>query len=140
MSPEAGGDGQGGVGVVGVGIGTRLRACRERIGLTQAQAAEKLHVEARSLQALETEDFDSFGAPVFVRGHIRRYCELVGENSVELVAIYNDTTRPVLPPVPTRMPNADRIADLRRFAVPALFALIGLVLLGVVWWVLKKGR
>jgi cytoskeleton protein RodZ len=141
MAPEAGGDGQGGVGGgVGVGIGTRLRACRERIGLTQAQAAEKLHVEARSLQALETEDFDSFGAPVFVRGHIRRYCELVGENSVELVALYNETTRAVLPPVITRMPNADRVAELRRFAVPALFALIGLVLLGVVWWVLKKGR
>jgi cytoskeleton protein RodZ len=140
MAPEAGGDGQGGVGVVGVGIGSRLRDCRERMGLTQAQAAEKLHVEARSLQALETEDFDSFGAPVFVRGHIRRYCELVGENSVELVAIYNETTRAVLPPVIARLPNADRMADLRRLAVPALFALIGLVLLGVVWWVLKKGR
>jgi hypothetical protein len=56
------------------------------------------------------------------------------------VALYNETTRAVLPPVITRMPNADRVAELRRFAVPALFALIGLVLLGVVWWVLKKGR
>jgi cytoskeleton protein RodZ len=135
MAPEADGDGHSGV---GVGIGVRLRASRERIGLTQAQAAEKLHVEAKSLQALETENFDSFGAPVFVRGHIRRYCELVGENSIELVAMYNETTRTVLPII-ARLPNVDRMADLRRLAVPALFALIGLVLLGVVWWVLKKG-
>jgi cytoskeleton protein RodZ len=120
------------------GIGARLRAARERVGLTLAQAAEKLHVDPRSVIALEAEEFDIFGAPVFTRGHIRRYSELVGERSDELVALYNETARTVLPDLP-RPPNVDPLADVRRFAVPALFALIGLVLLGVVWWVLKKG-
>jgi len=120
------------------GIGARLRAARERVGLTAAQAAEKLHVDPKSVVALEAEDYDIFGAPVFTRGHIRRYGELVGEKSDELVAMYNETARAVLPDLP-RPPNIDPLADVRRFAVPALFALIGLVLLGVVWWVLKKG-
>jgi len=120
------------------GIGARLRAARERVGLTLAQAAEKLHVDPKSVVALEAEDYDIFGAPVFTRGHIRRYSELVGEKSDELVAMYNETARTVLPDLP-RPPNIDPLADVRRFAVPALFALIGLVLLGVVWWVLRKG-
>jgi cytoskeletal protein RodZ len=130
MTPDAGGAGQSGIGV-------RLRAARERVGLTLVQAAEKLHVDAKSLVALEAEDFDIFGAPVFARGHIRRYSELVGEKTDELVVLYNETTRAALP-VLTRLPSADPLADLRKFAVPALFALIGLVLLGVVWWVLKR--
>ena len=120
------------------GIGARLRAARERAGLTLAQAAEKLHVDPKSVVALEAEDYDIFGAPVFTRGHIRRYSELVGEKSDELVALYNETARTVLPDLP-RPPSIDPLADVRRFAVPALFALIGLVLLGVVWWVLRKG-
>ena len=130
MTPDAGDAGQSGIGV-------RLRAARERVGLTLVQAAEKLHVDSKSLVALEAEDFDIFGAPVFARGHIRRYSELVGEKTEELVLLYNETTRAALP-VLTRLPSADPLANLRKFAVPALFALIGLVLLGVVWWVLKR--
>jgi len=131
MTPDAGGARQ-------LGIGARLRAARERVGLTLVQAAEKLHVDPTSVVALEAEDFDIFGAAVFARGHIRRYSDLVGEKSDELVASYNETTRAVLPDL-ARVPSTDPLADVRRLAVPALFALIGLVLLGVVWWVLKKG-
>jgi cytoskeleton protein RodZ len=130
MTPDAGGAGPS-------GIGMRLRAARERVSLTLVQAAEKLHVDPKSVVALEAEDFEIFGAPVFARGHIRRYSDLVGERSDELLALYNETTRAALP-VLTRLPSADPLADLRKFAVPALFALIGLVLLGVVWWVLKR--
>jgi cytoskeleton protein RodZ len=121
-----------------LGIGVRLRAARERAAITLVQAAEKLHVDPRAVVALEAEDFDTFGAPVFARGHIRRYSDLVGEKSDELVGLYNETTRAVLPEL-ARVPSSDPLADVRRLAVPALFALIGLVLLGVVWWVLKKG-
>lgn len=131
MAPEAGSAPQS-------GIGARLRNAREHLGLTLAQASEKLHVDPKALVALEAEDFDIFGAPVFTRGHIRRYGELLGEKSEELVALYNESARSVVPE-PPRPPNIDPFADVRRFAVPALFALIGLVLLGVVWWVLKKG-
>ena len=106
--------------------------------MTLTQASEKLHVEPKSLVALEAEDFAIFGAPVFTRGHIRRYSELLGERTDELVALYNETARAAQPVAP-RPPRIDPLVDVRRFAVPALFALIGLVLLAVVWWILKKG-
>ena len=38
-------------------IGARLRAAREKKGLTILQAAERLHVDARVLEALEAQDF-----------------------------------------------------------------------------------
>ena len=53
------------------GIGARLRAGRERMGLTLLQVAEKLHVDAKVIESLEAERFDALGAPVFVKGHLR---------------------------------------------------------------------
>ena len=47
-------------------IGVRLRAARERKGLTVLQSAEKLHMDARLLEALEAGDFASLGADVYV--------------------------------------------------------------------------
>src|SRR3977135_3470887 len=54
------------------GRGARLRGAREKKGLTVLEAAEKLHVDARTLEALEAEDFAALGADVYVRGHRRR--------------------------------------------------------------------
>src|ERR1700733_8828388 len=93
-----------------IGIGARLRAARERVGLTLTQAAEKLHVDPKSVVALESDEYDIFGAPVFTRGHIRRYSDLVGEKSDELVALYNDTARTLLPE-PPRPAIVDPLAD-----------------------------
>ena len=56
MAAEAGGD-------IRAGIGTRLRAAREKKSLTILQAAEKMHVDARILESLEAEDFAALGAP-----------------------------------------------------------------------------
>ena len=50
------------------GIGTRLRAAREKKGLTLLQAAERLHLDSRILEWLEAENFAALGAPVYARG------------------------------------------------------------------------
>jgi cytoskeletal protein RodZ len=55
------------------GIGARLRAGREKMGLTQLQAAEKLHVDPKVVESLVGERYDVLGAPVFVRGHLNRF-------------------------------------------------------------------
>jgi cytoskeleton protein RodZ len=86
MAAEAGGD-------IRAGIGTRLRAAREKKSLTILQAAEKMHVDARTLESLEAEDFAALGAPVYARGHLRHYAELVGESPTELQQLYADSTK-----------------------------------------------
>ncbi len=130
MTADAGGPRQS-------GIGARLRGGRERIGLTLAQVAEQLHLDPKSVLALEAEEFALFGAPVFTRGHIRHYSDLVGEKSAELVALYNESA-PVLLPNAPRLLRFDRFAGVRRLLVPALLALIGVVLLLAAWWALRR--
>ena len=60
-------------------IGERLRAGRERAGLSVAASAEKLHLDPKVIEALEADRFAELGASVYVRGHLRRYADFVGE-------------------------------------------------------------
>ena len=80
------------------GIGVRLRAGREKMGLTLLQVAEKLHVDAKVVESLESERFDALGAPVFVRGHLRHYAELIGDRKSTRL---NSSHRPL-----SRMPSS----------------------------------
>ncbi|MBC6944326.1 MAG: hypothetical protein DWB47_02500 [Gammaproteobacteria bacterium] len=61
-----------------LGLGERLRSARKARALTVAQVAEALHLEEPMVLALEEDRFEAMGAPVFVRGHLRRYAQLVG--------------------------------------------------------------
>jgi cytoskeleton protein RodZ len=121
----------------GVGIGARLRAARERRGLTVLQAAEKLHVDARILEALEAENFGPLGADVYARGHLRRYAELLGESSSQLQDLYASAA-PAAPPDLTRIPRGERTPGLTRWQLPALVTVIGLALVGLLWWLLSQ--
>ena len=57
------------------GFGARLRQARDGTGRTVAEVADKLHFDARVIQALENEDLPAMGAAVYARGHLRRYAE-----------------------------------------------------------------
>lgn len=61
-----------------LGLGERLRSARKAKALSVAQVSEALHLEEALVVALEEERFAALGAPVFVRGHLRRYAQLVG--------------------------------------------------------------
>ena len=117
-------------------IGARLRAARERKGLTILQSAEKLHMDARLLEALESGDFASLGAAVYVRGHLRRYAELVGESVAELQALYAGAT-PATTPDLTRIPRAGQSPESSQLLLPAMVAVVVLALAGVVWWLVS---
>jgi cytoskeleton protein RodZ len=114
------------------GIGARLRGARERSRLTILQAAERLHVDPDILEALEAEDFAALGAPVYVKGHLRHYAELVGESPEALSELYSQGAR-VPPPDLTRVPKpvAD---DTGRLVAPAVIVVIGFAVAGTVWW------
>jgi cytoskeletal protein RodZ len=87
------------------GIGARLRAGRERMGLTLLQAAEKMHVDPKVVESLESERFDALGAVVFVRGHLRRYAELIGESASPMLDLLPGGANPAMPDL-TRLPKA----------------------------------
>ena len=118
------------------GIGARLRAARERKGLTVLQAAETLHVDARVLEALETEDFAALGADVYVRGHLRHYAELLGEQPGELQELYAGSHPAALRPDLTRIPRSEPPAR-SRLLLPALLLVVGCAMTGLLWWFLS---
>jgi cytoskeleton protein RodZ len=60
------------------GLGSMLRRAREALGLTEQDAAERLNLDVSVVSALEREDFAALGAPVFAKGHLRRYGDLLG--------------------------------------------------------------
>lgn len=68
--------------------GARLRREREARGLTEQQAAESLNLDPTVVGHLESNDFGALGAPVFVRGHLRRYAALLGLAEDEIIGAY----------------------------------------------------
>lgn len=58
--------------------GRRLREAREAQGLSVETVAAKLKMTVRTVQALESDDWDRAGAAVFVRGQLRSYAKLLG--------------------------------------------------------------
>ena len=122
-------------------IGERLRAGRERAGLSVAAAAEKLHLDPKVIEALEADRFTELGASVYVRGHLRRYADFVGEPGIELVNAYS-AKREASPPPPdlTQIPQAERRADPRRLVTPMVGLGCAVVLAAAIWWVLSGSK
>ncbi|MFO1502690.1 MAG: helix-turn-helix transcriptional regulator [Steroidobacteraceae bacterium] len=120
-------------------IGQTLRTARVATGLDVNQAAERLHVDAAVIEALEEGRFAALGAPVFVRGHLRRYAELLGEPDAPLQARYaalqESSITPDLTQVSTSVvPVLPR--HTRRW--PLILLALVLVLAIAVWWALRS--
>jgi cytoskeleton protein RodZ len=73
--------------------GARLRREREAQGISHQQAAESLNLDTMVLAHLEANDFATLGAPVFVKGHLRRYTTMLGLDEDEIVSLYEHSTQ-----------------------------------------------
>jgi cytoskeleton protein RodZ len=116
------------------GIGARLRAGREKLGLTVLQVAERIHTDPKIVEAVEAENYEVLGAPVYARGHIRHYAELVGESAAELIALYSDLSKVAQPDL-TRIVKAPSGSDSNKLVAPALLVMAVFAVAGAVWWV-----
>jgi cytoskeleton protein RodZ len=107
-----------------------------------AAAAEKLHLDIKVIEALESDRFAELGASVYVRGHLRRYGDFVGEPGLELVNAYSAKAEASRPPPPdlTQIPQAERRSDPRRLVTPLIGLGCALVLALAIWWVLAGPR
>jgi cytoskeleton protein RodZ len=84
--------------------GARLRRERELRGLTGQQAAEQMNLDVAVIEALEADDFAALGAPVFAKGHLRKYAALLGLADTDLLSGYEKAQ--VKPDSPTLVPRA----------------------------------
>lgn len=78
---------------MGVGIGDALREAREAQGRSQHDASQSLRVRTDYIEALESEQFDVFGADTYARGHLRNYATWLGLDAAELLGLYDRYVR-----------------------------------------------
>jgi cytoskeleton protein RodZ len=118
-------------GLAALGLGERLRSARKARALSVTQVAEALHLEEPMVLALEEERFDAMGAPVFVRGHLRRYAQLVGLAPDAVLEAYRaavpDSVAPPSLARPRAEPEAVRIGNWVYWLLGAVL-LIGIII------------
>lgn len=59
-------------------VGQTLREAREASGMTLDEASARLRLMHRQVEAMEADDFEALGQPVFARGFVRNYARLLG--------------------------------------------------------------
>ena len=109
--------------------GSRLERQRELAGLTEQQVAEQLNLDAAAVTALERDDYSALGAPVFVRGHLKRYAALLGLDEDEILGAYERSRAHLSQPTLVPKSRAEMMPDRGRPKWPWLLGGVLLVLL-----------
>ena len=122
----------------GATTGPRLKAERERRGLSSQKAADELHLDGWIIDALEAEDYLRIGPSVYAKGHLKRYAALLGLPAAEIMAGYESRTQapnaPPSQPAGVRLRSDAPAAGHRPWLPIAGVTLLGLLIAGVFWW------
>ncbi|MDJ0749962.1 MAG: DUF4115 domain-containing protein [Woeseiaceae bacterium] len=73
--------------------GERLADARREQKIAVLEIAKELHLDEPKVRALERNDFGALGAPVFAKGHLRKYAELVDVDPDDVLADYYQLER-----------------------------------------------
>ncbi|HWK74083.1 MAG TPA: RodZ domain-containing protein [Povalibacter sp.] len=122
--------------------GELLRHERERRGLSVQQMADELHLDVKVIHALESNDFQLLGVPVYAKGHLRKYASVLGLSPDEVITHYqalSDTpAMPQVVPAVTAPPQLRPRVSLR---VPLWIVAGAVVAVGALWlagWLLDR--
>ncbi|MEL7024815.1 MAG: RodZ domain-containing protein [Pseudomonadota bacterium] len=126
---------------VAEGLGVWLREARTDRALTTAAVAQALHLDVDIVEALESEAFESLGATVFAKGHVRAVATYLGLDVEEAARRFHSASGTAIDAQPDLIvqyhskPPRDR-----RWAVGAVFALLLVLIAGLAWvvWVLTR--
>jgi cytoskeleton protein RodZ len=121
--------------------GAKLRSAREARGWAAAHAAELMRLPVGVVEALEGDRYADLGAPVFARGHLRRYALLLELPVEPLLDAYDRSHAG--PALPSLIPQASAHTPVReegdRLRVPvAAWYAVGLAVIAAAaaagWW------
>jgi cytoskeleton protein RodZ len=90
--------------------GERLANARRELQISVLEIAKELHLDESKVRALERNEFDVLGAPVFAKGHLRKYAELVHVKAEDVLVDYYRMNRSAdnMPPVVSTRPRPRR--------------------------------
>ena len=119
-------------------LGQRLKAERERRGVSKQKAADEMHLDSWVIDALEAGDYQRIGPPVYAKGHLKRYATILGLPTAEVVSGYD--TKPAAPASAALQPSSVRMRFTgedsagRPWNKLAAFAAIAVAVGGIIWW------
>jgi cytoskeleton protein RodZ len=116
--------------------GGMLRAERERRGYSVQHAAEEMHLDTRVIEALEANRFEALGAPVYARGHLRKYATILGLSPATVLSRYEALGGvPADPtPIPTTLATPVRVVERRRASKLPLWIAAAIAIVGGLAW------
>ncbi len=117
--------------------GERLRAAREEQQVSILEIGKELHLDEQKVRALEDNQFESLGAPVFAKGHLRKYAQLVGLDEREVLGDYHELTRSAgMPPV---VGKRKRVTS-ELSPGPWIIVVLALIVAAFAYWWFTSGR
>ena len=73
--------------------GERLAEARRELQISVHEIAKELHLDEPKVRALERNDFEVLGAPVFAKGHLKTYAQLVNVDPADVLTDYYHLNR-----------------------------------------------
>ena len=119
-----------------VTLGQRLKAEREKKGLSAQKAADELNLDGWVVDALESGDYARVGPAVYAKGHLKRYAVLLGLPVAEILEAYDTQSAPTPLSQPSTMrmrTSAPTGSELPWIQILG-FAVVALVVAGLMWW------
>jgi len=119
--------------------GSKLKAERERRGLSAQKAADEMHLDRWVIEALETDDYQRIGPTVYAKGHLKKYAALLGLPATEIMAGY-ESRAPSRAEAPAAGPSMllstrDDASSSGRFSLIQIGGCVAVaLLLGLLWW------
>src|ERR1700679_564163 len=122
----------------GAATGPRLKAERERRGLSSQKAADELHLDGWIIDALEAEDYLRIGPSVYDKGHLKRYASFLGLPAAEIMPGYESRAQapkaPPSQPASVRLRTDAQATGNRPWPQIGGVALLGVLIARVIWW------
>lgn len=122
-------------------LGRILSQERERQGLSRAEVAQRLHMSASQVEAIESGEYARLPRGPFLRGFIRNYGKLLGLDAEALLSRYAQVVPPNRAPdivVPSQNirfdPLGERLASPYVKAVVLALVVVAMAFAAMYWW------
>lgn len=81
------------------GPGKLLLEAREKAELSVADVANRMHLEQRIVNAIESDDYEKLPAATYVRGYLRSYSKLLNIDAAHIVDLYSANAPEEMPEI-----------------------------------------
>ncbi len=117
--------------------GERLAAVRRELGVSVRDVAKELHLDEPKIRALEENRFEVLGAPVFAKGHLRTYAELMRVPIDDVISDYYLLNRSAGAPPVVGPPRESRRDTSIGLWIAGIIVIL-MVATAAWWWMNRK--